>query len=533
MSNTEINYGILDNEFTEFQNNAKVKKEIAPANVKPIAKVKNTANTTKNNADKSPIRTTNKKRSSATPAQITTPAPAKKKTSRLTFPHHPLLKNVCQRDSPEDNKTVFEEIMPVRKAVDGRGSRKSPPESEPKPKSKKAPPPPPSSKEITIVESVMPSKPVKKRQPLHQSNKKKENPRHQEIPTVTQQTKPLRFLMPEYTKQEMAYIEVLSNYVIPYHILPDCGYPYVVADDTTCGVYLLHGPHQKRLRMVECESDQSASSSSSEDSYSETNSSSDSTENLCIEDSCVRCCRCRSKFDLHNNSLCSYHVGKLCKYSGYQSYSCCGADRKSAGCVETPQHVWTGVLPGVNGPIDGFVTTEPSYVFKHRVVALDCEMCFTTQGLELTRVTLLDLRGCVVYDTLVLPDNPIVDYNTKFSGLTEDSFKKANSVATLQEVQKTILELIDCYTIIIGHGLENDLRALKIVHYTVIDTAIIFREVDYEGEWKRHSLRNLVRWHLNRRIQNGHEGHNSIEDASSCLDLMNNLIFNLFYYNRK
>ncbi|KAL6956384.1 RNA exonuclease 1 [Sarracenia purpurea var. burkii] len=224
--------------------------------------------------------------------------------------------------------------------------------------------------------------------------------------------------------------------------------------------------------------------------------------------------------------------GKLCRFSGYQSYSCCGADRKSAGCTHAPQHVWTGILPGMNGPMEGYVCTEPSYTFKHRVIALDCEMCFTTGGLELTRVSVLDFRGCVIYDTLVLPENPIVDYNTEFSGLSEESFLKAESVASWQEVQEIILELIDCFTIVIGHGLENDFRALKLVHYTVIDTAIIFREVTYNGEWERHSLRNLVHWHLNREIQNDRKGHNSIEDAASCLDLMNYVISNTFYYGK-
>lgn len=360
-----------------------------------------------------------------------------------------------------------------------------------------------------------------------QATKKKAN-----IPEDTQimlvPAKP-RFLMPEYTKQEMAYIEVLSHYLVPYQTLPDHGFPYVVGDELSCGVFL-NGTFPRRKR--DFEMDQSASSS--DDSASETNSSSDSSEGLQVEldDGTRRCCRCRTKFHLYKNTRCSYHSGKLCKFSGFQYYTCCGADRKSQGCISAQQHVWTGVTPGTNGPIDGFVVTEASYTFKHRVVAIDCEMCFTTKGLELTRVTILDLRGNIVYDTLVRPDNPIIDYNTRFSGLTEDSFRKSDNVATLQEVQESILELIDCFTIVIGHGLENDFRALKMVHYTVIDTAIIFGELTYEGEWKRHSLRNLCHWRLNRRIQTSSEGHNSVEDALSCLDLMSNLVLNPFYYGK-
>lgn len=48
------------------------------------------------------------------------------------------------------------------------------------------------------------------------------------------------------------------------------------------------------------------------------------------------------------------------------------------------------------------------------VYALDCEMCYTTQGLELARVTVINEDSNVVYETLVKPDNPIIDCNTRY-----------------------------------------------------------------------------------------------------------------------
>lgn len=47
------------------------------------------------------------------------------------------------------------------------------------------------------------------------------------------------------------------------------------------------------------------------------------------------------------------------------------------------------------------------------VYALDCEMCYTTQGLELTRVTVINEDCNTIYETLVMPENPIIDYNTR------------------------------------------------------------------------------------------------------------------------
>ena len=44
---------------------------------------------------------------------------------------------------------------------------------------------------------------------------------------------------------------------------------------------------------------------------------------------------------------------------------------------------------------------------------IDCEMCYTTFGSELARVTVIDCKNKPVYETLVLPDNPIIDYNSR------------------------------------------------------------------------------------------------------------------------
>lgn len=139
----------------------------------------------------------------------------------------------------------------------------------------------------------------------------------------------------------------------------------------------------------------------------------------------------------------------------------------------------------------GFVETGPSEdsVQNTRVLALDCEMvwhvrvlvrvlvrvcvfnvvchcvptlqCYTTVGLELARVTAVDMQCKTVFDTLVRPAHPIVDYNTRFSGLTAHDFT-SDVTTSLTDVQAQLLSMVSMETILLGHSLDSDLRALKV-----------------------------------------------------------------------
>ena len=77
--------------------------------------------------------------------------------------------------------------------------------------------------------------------------------------------------------------------------------------------------------------------------------------------------------------------------------------------------------------------------------------------------------------------------------------------------------LID--TIIIGHSLENDLRALKLIHLRCIDTALLY------FQYRKRSLEGLYKQYIDTHFRdNNNVGHDSCEDAYAAVKLAQKLI---------
>ncbi|XP_046424616.1 uncharacterized protein LOC124181933 isoform X1 [Neodiprion fabricii] len=252
-------------------------------------------------------------------------------------------------------------------------------------------------------------------------------------------------------------------------------------------------------------------------SSSASSSSSDITA-IGLERTCARCYKgFQVSWDTGeylSTEGCVYHWGKLRN----RKWGCCDAGEYAGGCTSAKLHVWTGLTPGINGPICGYVRTKPRKTPPqdrcYGVYALDCEMCFTRNGLELAKVTVVAIDGRLVYDALVRPDAEVIDYNTRFSGITAKDLEC--SPKSLRDVQSDIMGFVNADTVLIGHGLENDLRALRIFHFTCIDTGVAFPH--QFGLPFRRSLKSLARALLKRDIQTGH--HDSAEDARTAAELM-------------
>ena len=115
-------------------------------------------------------------------------------------------------------------------------------------------------------------------------------------------------------------------------------------------------------------------------------------------------------------------------------------------------------------------------------------------------------------DCLVKPHNSVVDYLTKHSGITAKMLEPITT--TLAQVQYALAHHLTAEDILVGHSLENDLKALHYIHPRVIDTAVLFQPSHRRTKF---SLRHLSTCLLKRTIQTG--SHCSEADAKATLDL--------------
>ncbi|KAF9910065.1 RNA exonuclease 3 [Linnemannia zychae] len=239
------------------------------------------------------------------------------------------------------------------------------------------------------------------------------------------------------------------------------------------------------------------------------------------------CERCTKMFEVSEDlkdvdmHACQYHQmrlrNKLHNGDKIKYFPCCDAPQGSTGCQDGP-HVFKEDefldlhyrIPFVETPKECLGSKKP-----HSIVAMDCEMCYTTGGFELIRISVVDKLGKVIMDELVKPGHPVLDMNSRFSGITS----LENAKLDLEQARGKFLELINRDTIIVGQSLENDFKVLRLVHTRVIDTAMLYPHPQAYLNY-RYSLQKLAKMHLSINIQESETGHDSFEDAKTCLDLV-------------
>jgi RNA exonuclease 4 len=178
---------------------------------------------------------------------------------------------------------------------------------------------------------------------------------------------------------------------------------------------------------------------------------------------------------------------------------------------------------------NGLVIEPDKSSYNHflasHVVALDCEMVGVGPRGKisvLARVSVVDYYGNSLFDSFVHVEERVTDYRTHVSGVTEQDLKNGVDFGIVRKSVKQLLK----NKIIVGHGLENDLRALKIEQdhtwYNIRDSATQYQpymRLDQFGQWRPYRLRDLTWYHLGIVIQEGGKPHDSIEDARASMAL--------------
>lgn len=218
----------------------------------------------------------------------------------------------------------------------------------------------------------------------------------------------------------------------------------------------------------------------------------------------------------------------------------------SSGCTKAETHVFkVSEVKRLASLLNFIETPENDKADSDSPINIDCEMGYTVHGLELIRLTATRWpSGTTILDILVRPFGEVLDPNSRFSGVSsaeladaprlsadETSPNKLSGMSGLHRVDSPkvardlLLRFLTPETPVIGHGLENDLNSLRLIHHTVIDTALLFPHG--QGLPYRNALRSLVSIHLGRSIQAGGgkltgagSGHDSKEDANAAGDLV-------------
>lgn len=174
--------------------------------------------------------------------------------------------------------------------------------------------------------------------------------------------------------------------------------------------------------------------------------------------------------DKSTERICRYHEGKIEKIGGLRVYGCCQALVGDAnGCETRDWHVFEGFKKGDPVPRYAKLQNANSAVFK--AVALDAEMFYTVGGYEVSRVTAVDFfTEATLIDVLVHPRYaPVLDYNTKWSGVSAESYESGQlPVLQFEEMKGRLAGIIGEETIMIGHSLDNDLRVLEVLGFIMI-----------------------------------------------------------------
>jgi DNA polymerase III epsilon subunit-like protein len=132
--------------------------------------------------------------------------------------------------------------------------------------------------------------------------------------------------------------------------------------------------------------------------------------------------------------------------------------------------------------------------------------------------------GAILLNKLVCPAETVVDWRTEIHGITNSTMEAAISqgqaLAGWEEARQELWKLIGDNTILVGHSLQHDLDVLRIIHYRVVDSAILARNV-VSVRYRRWGLKALCDELLHIEIRkNGGGVHDCLEEVLATREVV-------------
>ncbi|KPM36207.1 hypothetical protein AK830_g10343 [Neonectria ditissima] len=167
---------------------------------------------------------------------------------------------------------------------------------------------------------------------------------------------------------------------------------------------------------------------------------------------------------------------------------------------------------------------------KRKAVALDCEMAGVKGGRsEVISICVVDFfTGELLIKSLVKQRESIVDWRSDIHGILPSTMSVAvGRGQTLDGWETTREELwkhVNENTVIVGQSLQHDLKALRVVHANIVDTAIITADAVFGGHpddrgGRRWGLQLLCQDLLHLQIRQGSGIHDDVEDTMAAREV--------------
>lgn len=174
---------------------------------------------------------------------------------------------------------------------------------------------------------------------------------------------------------------------------------------------------------------------------------------------------------------------------------------------------------------NGWIKAKPygSWCEKSpQVIAIDCEMCETQDPVSgekntnaLCRISIVDAETKqVLLDSLCKPAWPVTNHRSWVNGITEEHLE--NVQFTVRHAQAFLMALCSEETVIVGHAVHNDLAAVRMEHYCVVDSALLFKASD--SETATVSLKDSALSILGKDMPDTHDSVNDAITALECLE---------------